>query len=48
MKKRILLIITLALLAAGAIATYAIDIPCGGDLWPPCDTYPPGKGGGGN
>jgi len=31
-----------------AVTLLAIDIPCGMDpFWPPCDTNPPGKSGGG-
>lgn len=48
MKRFVFKIFVLALLIAGVLAVFAIDIPCGSDPWPPCDTYPPGKGGGGN
>lgn len=45
---KLLILFAIVLVTAGAIATFAIDIPCGGEFWPPCDLNLPTKGGGGN
>lgn len=45
---KLLIRLTVLLVTAGVITTFAIDIPCGGPWWPPCDTNPPTGGGGGN